>query len=115
MPDAKGVLHCYDIPNDQPKCVPKAGPCTINADCCPGTLCVRPVGSTTGTCGDNSGGSGGAGGSGGSGGMGGSGGTGGMGGTDMPSCSQYGQQCTTGADCCNNVPCDQGVCRVPLG
>jgi hypothetical protein len=30
-------------------------------------------------------------------------------------CSDYGQSCSSGADCCDDVPCDEGVCRVPLG
>jgi hypothetical protein len=110
VPDAEGVLRCYDTPPDT-NCVPKTGPCTINADCCPGTLCVRPVGSTVGACGDNSGGAGGSGGAGtsGSGGAG-NGGTGG----DGPTCAEYGQQCSQASDCCNSVPCDNGVCRYPL-
>ena len=30
-------------------------------------------------------------------------------------CKDYGQSCSSGADCCDNVPCSEGVCRVPLG
>jgi hypothetical protein len=109
VPDSSGMLRC----SDEPECVPKSGPCTINADCCRGTTCVRPVGSVVGTCGDSTG----QGGSGGSGGTTGGGGTGGSGGsgTDEPGCSQYGQQCSEDGDCCNGVPCSQGICRVPIG
>jgi hypothetical protein len=100
-PDAQGVLRCFDPPDGEPACVPSAGACTVNADCCVGGTCVRPVGSTAGTCGvttppplpD--------------------GGTPDSG--SGPACAEYGQTCETGADCCNSVPCDQGVCRVPFG
>jgi hypothetical protein len=30
-------------------------------------------------------------------------------------CKEYGQQCETSSDCCNDVPCDNGICRVPFG
>jgi hypothetical protein len=125
VPDAQGLLHCYTVPPGGPNCVPSAGPCTIDGDCCPGTSCTRPLGATQGTCnatppppgggtGGTTGGTGGT--TGGTGGTtGGTGGTtGGTGGTGTP-CSLYGQTCTQGSDCCNGVPCDQGICRVPPG
>lgn len=100
VPNDEGELFCYDPPGSEP-CVPAEGPCTINADCCPGGTCVRPVGSTDGTCTpteppppD--------------------GGTGKDAGT-TPECAEYGQICDTGADCCNDVPCTNGICRVPFG
>lgn len=101
-PDAEGVLRCFMPPPGEPACVPSAGGCTVNADCCPGGTCVRPVGSTMGTCGSTTppplpdGGTPDAGG-------------------NPPGCALYGQACDTGADCCNSVPCDQGICRVPFG
>ncbi len=30
-------------------------------------------------------------------------------------CSEYGQLCDVAGDCCNNVPCTDGVCRFDLG
>lgn len=95
VPDDTGVLHCYDPPGDT-NCVPKDGPCTINADCCPGGACIRPIGSTSGSCVP----------------------------TEPPpptdggtpsSCAEYGQICGSAADCCNSVPCTDGICRVPFG
>jgi len=148
VPDAQGVLRCYSTPPGGPNCVPSTGPCTINGDCCPGTSCMRSIGSTMGSCvptppppgggggtgggtgGTGSGGTGsggtGSGGTGsggtGSGGTGsggtGSGGTGsgGTGGSGPPNtCSQYGQTCNVDSDCCNGVPCTQGICRVQIG
>jgi hypothetical protein len=118
VPDKDGALHCYGGPDGGPNCVPNSGACTINGDCCPGTTCIRPIGSTEGTCtpppGGGTGGSGSGGTDGGGGGMGGGGGTG-SGGTGSPACSEYGQTCDQSSDCCNGVPCTQGVCRVPLG
>jgi hypothetical protein len=118
VPDAQGQLRCYNMP----KCVPSAGPCTITGDCCPGTSCIRAVGAAQGTCGQTppppgtgTGGTTGSGGTGsggtGSGGTGGDG-AGGSGGTGTPVCSQYGQICTQASDCCNGIPCDQGICRL---
>jgi hypothetical protein len=31
-----------------------------------------------------------------------------------PLCSEYGQTCTTVADCCNAVPCTSGFCVYPI-
>jgi hypothetical protein len=122
VPDASGALHCGET-----ACVATGNTCTINADCCRGTLCIRSPGSTSGMCSTSvpppgSGGAGGTGGdagapgsggsdaTGGTGGStGGSGGSGGTGGTTA--CAEYGQQCDTGADCCNAIPCDGGICR----
>jgi hypothetical protein len=72
--------------------VPVTGPCTINADSCPGNTCVVPLGSTQGTCN----------------------GVAPPPGTDsgvpvndagVPTCSLYGQACTSDSQCCNGVPC----------
>jgi hypothetical protein len=30
-------------------------------------------------------------------------------------CHQYGESCDSASDCCDDVPCSDGVCRVPLG
>jgi hypothetical protein len=30
-------------------------------------------------------------------------------------CHAYGESCDSASDCCDDVPCDEGVCRVPLG
>jgi hypothetical protein len=119
VPDLDGVLRC-----GSGACEKSGGSCTINADCCPGSVCLRAPGSTIGTCGGDTGG-GGSGGSSGSGGAGtggstgasgstGSGGTTGAGG-GASSCSEYGQICKSGGDCCNAVPCTTGICRYPTG
>jgi hypothetical protein len=92
---------CY-----QGSCVPKCGQCTINADCCPGETCITTPGSTKGTCGPcqpppdggvDAGDGGGP-------------DAGDAGTPDAgdagPSCSLYGQQCTSDGDCCNGVPCN---------
>jgi hypothetical protein len=103
--DAKGGLHCWGSPGIDggvpSKCVPSGGSCSVNADCCVGTTCIQPVGSTQGVCGipvpppslrndagppvtpiDAS----------------------------APGCAEYGQVCTTTADCCNGVACNGGRC-----
>jgi hypothetical protein len=80
--------------------------CTSNADCCPGTACDIPTGSTHGICGPCGGGSGDGGtppGDGGSGGY--------DGGTPDAGCALYGQVCTTSADCCYALPCTNGRCE----
>jgi hypothetical protein len=99
VPDEEGVLRCGGG-----ECVPKGDTCTINGDCCPGSICVRPPGATVGTC-DGTPPPGGEGGAPGAGGGPGGGGT----------CSEYGQLCDVAGDCCNNVPCTDGVCRFDLG
>ena len=95
---------CY-----QSGCVPACGPCAIDADCCVGSSCVVPIGSTKGTCGpcgpvlD--------------------GGAPDSGLPDSglpdsgPICALYGQQCTTSADCCNDIPCNSanGPCNGQTG
>jgi len=48
-------------------------------------------------------------------GTGGAGGAGGAGGSTPPPCATYGQTCQDAGDCCNDVPCTAGICRVPLG
>jgi len=114
VPDTDGKLRCLAPPDGGgPNCVPSDGACTINGDCCPGGVCNRSPGSTVGRCSlipttDGSGGAGGATGSGGSGGS-----TGGAG-SGYPACSQYGQLCAVDGDCCNGVPCTDGVCAVVL-
>ncbi|MEP7050338.1 MAG: hypothetical protein ABJB12_08305, partial [Pseudomonadota bacterium] len=108
VPDATGKLHCLPPPDGGgPLCVPTNGACTINADCCPGGICNRLPGSTSGTCTvqpppPNYGGSGGTSGTGGSPSTGGAGG--------YPTCSEYGQICAADSDCCNGVPCTGGAC-----
>jgi hypothetical protein len=126
VPDAQGRLRCYSVPDGGSNCVPQTGPCTINADCCPGTLCIRPVGSTRGVCGvttppppppvDGGGLDAGR--------------TDGGSRPDAsldgaapdssttpdsgppPVCSEYGQLCRSGGDCCNAIPCNGGYCRI---
>jgi hypothetical protein len=120
-------------------CVAACSSCTDNADCCPGLSCVQSAGSTRGICGPcettdggtsssggSSGGSGGSsgggssgggtssGGSSGGGGSSGSTSSGGNGGSGGGGCALFGQLCTTGADCCNSVPCTSGRCQYPL-
>lgn len=81
------------------KCVPSAGACTTTADCCSGLPCVIAPGATSGVCGSSTGGTPPPGGS-----------------TPPPAtnCAAYGQQCTAAGDCCNNVPCTNGYCVVPV-
>jgi hypothetical protein len=31
----------------------------------------------------------------------------------VPICAEYGQSCTTSADCCSSVPCIDFRCRYP--
>jgi hypothetical protein len=99
--------------------VAACGGCTTTADCCPGSSCILPTGSTRGICGP-------CGGPGTDGGTGGSpdGGTGTPdGGTGTPdsgtppppppiTCAQYGQICTVNSDCCNGIPCSSGRCGI---
>jgi hypothetical protein len=105
VPDASGVLHCYGTPNGRdggvPACVPVAGPCSINADCCPGSTCIQKIGSTQGVCGTvtpppgtppRDGGND----------------------ASTPGCAEYGQICTADADCCNGIPCWGGRCTDKL-
>jgi hypothetical protein len=121
VPDASGALRCGET-----ACVATGNTCTINADCCRGTLCIRSPGSTSGMCSTSvpppgSGGAGGSSGDAGAPGSGGSDATGGTGGSTggtgtggsggATACAEYGQQCDTGSDCCNAVPCDGGICR----
>lgn len=105
IPDQDGILRCM-IPQDGgPVCVETDGSCTISADCCTGLICIRPIGSTRGTCGtfdipppD--------------------GGVPDAGGTPdggTTPCSQYGQSCDDQQACCNDIPCDNGICRIPIG
>jgi len=90
VPDSEGILRC-----GVDECVPVDGSCTINADCCPGGTCYRPAGSLTGTCEPPPPGEGGA------------------GGGPSTVCSEYGQQCAGSGDCCNEVPCTDGICKYP--
>lgn len=113
VPDANGDLHC-----GTDECQPSGDSCTVNADCCPGGTCVRAPGSIVGTCGGGDpGGEGGAGnGDAGAPGTSTAGaGNGGSGGTGNTTCSEYGQLCDGGSDCCNAVPCTEGICRYPAG
>jgi hypothetical protein len=88
-------------------CEPAAGPCTIDGDCCKGLTCNKSPGSASGSCGGYTPPPTDA-------------GTppdgspppdgsvlpdGGMADTTPPTCSLYGQGCSTGADCCNGVDC----------
>jgi len=135
-PDASGKLTCSNV-GTGPKCVPAGNSCTIDGDCCPGGSCLRAPGSISGVCstppnsgtgGTGSGGAGaGGGGAGGATSVGGSsaaggpsGGSpsnggdtsaGGSGGSTGPTCASYGQICVTSGSCCNNVPCNSGICR----
>jgi hypothetical protein len=97
-------------------CIAVCGACTDNADCCSGTSCVIATGSTHGICGP-CGGVGGDGGPGGGPGDDGGGSTGGgtpdgSAGGPGPTCTLYGQICTSTSQCCNGVPCD-GRCEYP--
>jgi hypothetical protein len=102
------------LPNQDPNgppficgssCVPAGGMCTTDADCCAGIPCVLPPGSSQGVCGwippDADAGV--------------------DGGPlpdadtpDGPDCALYGQECTTAADCCNEIPCTNGRCIIPV-
>jgi hypothetical protein len=105
VPDQNGVLRCLPPNDGGPTCVPVGGTCTINGDCCPGSECIREPGSTQGICGTST--------PPGTGGSPGTGGAGGQGTGGTPPCSEYGQICSTRADCCNNVPCTLGMCVIP--
>ena len=111
VPDELGVLRCYQTTG--PNCVEAGGPCTVNGDCCPPQLCIRPTGSTIGVCGlpEPPPGTGGSAGATSTGGAAGTPATGGSGGT----CAQYGQICTVAGDCCAGVPCTDGICKFPIG
>jgi hypothetical protein len=134
VPDAAGTLRCTQPPDEGP-CIPSGGPCTVNADCCPPTLCIREPGSASGYCGilepPSTGGAPGTGGAPATGGAGeggepptgGTSGTGGQpatggtpatGGIPIPVCSEYGQTCSVASDCCNDVPCTAGRCVYPF-
>jgi hypothetical protein len=109
VPDGDGALHCLT----GGACVPGGGSCTINGDCCPGGLCHREPGSTVGSCTTSGSGGSGAGGSG-SGGNSSAGSSGSSGNGGMPPsvCSEYGQICAEDGNCCNGVPCNNGICAV---
>jgi hypothetical protein len=111
VPDAKGVLRCFIPPvidgGPVKYCVPSGGSCSITADCCVGSMCIQPIGSTQGVCGnvlpppsrpD--------------------GGTpdGAISTPDVPTpqCAAYGQICTSDGDCCNGIPCTDGRCFQPI-
>jgi hypothetical protein len=89
-PDGTGKLVCGGA------CVPAAGKCTTNADCCAGLPCAIPPGASQGTCGQPS-----------------TTQDAGTAPSDGGNCALYGQSCTVNADCCNGVPCISGRCRVP--
>jgi hypothetical protein len=86
VPDDMGTLRC-----GAGQCVEQGGSCTINGDCCPPFTCIRPPGSTSGTCDTPVSGAGGA----------------------PPTCAEYGQICTDASDCCNDVPCTDMLCKYP--
>jgi hypothetical protein len=100
-------------------CVAQGGACTTTSDCCAGLPCTQTPGSSTGICGGTLLPDGGVSPDAGST----SGGTdaGVDSGTSSSSsssssggtCALYGQICSTGADCCNGVPCTAGRCRYP--
>jgi hypothetical protein len=104
VPDSAGLLRCYTPPATvdggvPSSCVPSGGSCSINGDCCKGSTCIQPIGSTKGMCGvptlppgtppaaDA-----------------------GTPDTSTPGCAEYGQLCSTGADCCNGITCLNGRC-----
>ena len=93
VPDGKGGFTCYPQ-----NCVPTAGVCTTDADCCPGGHCYIPGGQTSGTCTPNV--------------------TTDAGVDAAPpdggGCALYGQTCQQASDCCNNIPCTNGRCVVPI-
>jgi hypothetical protein len=95
VPDGDGGFTCYPG-----ACVPTSGACTTDADCCVGGHCYIQGGQTTGTCQPLT-----------------DGGTTSSDGGTVDSgtpCALYGQLCTTSGDCCNNVPCTNGRCEVPI-
>jgi hypothetical protein len=99
VPDAAGILRCYGVPGvdggpPTSSCVPTGGPCSINADCCVGSTCIQPIGSTQGICGIPTPPPSDA----------------GVIDASSPGCAEYGQTCTIDADCCNGVPCWNNRC-----
>jgi len=101
VPDGDGGFTCYPS-----ACVPTTGPCTNDGDCCVGGHCYIQGGKTSGTCQPlsdagtppNDGGTS---------------TDGGVVDSGVP-CALYGQLCTTSGDCCNNVPCTNGRCEIPV-
>ena len=85
-------------------CVPLAGSCTANADCCSGLPCAIPAGSIKGTCGGTPLPDGG---------VGAPTDGGGVVTQDGGACSLYGQMCTQSSSCCSGVPCTNGTCHYP--
>jgi hypothetical protein len=112
--DTQGVLRC----NADGPCMNRGGACTINADCCPGSICLRPEGSTSGSCGtpatEGTGGTSGAGGAALTAGAAGIAGSTSIEQGGSPWCSEYGQICKTASDCCASIPCTQGTCFQPI-
>jgi len=104
VPDGTGQLRCLTgTPDAGRACVAQGAACTVTADCCRGYTCLTAVGALQGTCGvppppnyppDA--------------------------GTPPPydggplGCAEYGQSCTTSADCCNSVACTNGTCYTPV-
>jgi hypothetical protein len=141
VPDASGTLHCAATTcvAEGGGCTISADCCRGSTCIVPtgstkgtcGVISPPPGPGTGGSGGAGAGGTGGASGSGGA-------GAGGYGGTDdggqtsgdagtgnqdatidlppppPPVCSEYGQTCGTGADCCNAVPCTNGFCVYPI-
>jgi len=105
VPDGAGLLRCYAPPVSTrdggvpSSCVLAGGPCSITADCCVGSTCLQSVGSTLGICGSRE-----------------------PPPVSPPStdagpvdasttiCAEYGQTCTSEADCCNGITCWNGKC-----
>jgi hypothetical protein len=78
-------------------CVKAGGDCSSNADCCAGLPCTLDPGSSKGYCGypptpD-------------------AGTDSGPPPQDGGTCALLGQTCTQNSDCCNGVPCTNGICK----
>ena len=105
IPDGTGLLRCYTPPSSSvdggvpSACVPAGGPCSISGDCCIGSTCIQPTGSTQGICGSRTPPPGTPPAS-----------DAGTTDTSTPGCAEYGQLCTTSADCCNGITCSSGRC-----
>ena len=95
VPNGDGGFTCYPG-----ACVPVTGSCTTDGDCCPGGHCY------SGKCSPNNPSDGGTPQQ--------DGGSTDSGTPQDAGCSLYGQTCTQASDCCNNIPCTNGRCVVPV-
>jgi hypothetical protein len=88
VPGQDGILRCAPASSCGDSCtaacVPSAGNCTVNGDCCAGLTCQIAAGATSGTCGS------------------------------AATCAQTTQSCSATVTCCSATDtCTNGVCTPP--